>query len=337
MHRSRPDDFVPPYPAFTSRYPPEQPEYLMAQVAVQSAPEADGSALFDRVWRMARAAQEGRPQHVERGWHVDRAGFRNDIAMLYWKHAQEMNRFWARADVRAWLEEPCSGLVGWWRECIQAPTRALDANYSIARATWGSGRHVPQTEEQFHGYYGSMRDRTPDFLEGKADGPSGQLAFLPQADSLGRRLRVRVPDKACFIRAAFGWDQAQPEEQRAFMEDMYPVYKAGADFLRDNPLETNCVSARTVEHVPCGESSFVQSETLAWFLTLADLEHWTHRHPTHAAIYAGVFKLMNRFNFQMRLNLGHEVAVVARASTILEYVNCHPQTGFLPFFPAMPL
>jgi hypothetical protein len=337
MQRSRPADFVPPYPAYTSRHPPDQSEYVMAQIGIQSRADADGGAMLNRIERMARAAGEGEPQHRERARHVDREGFRNEIVVLYWKRAQEMTRFWERADVRSWLEEPLSGAVGWWRECIQSPVGSLDANYSTVRATWGSGRHVPQTEEQFHGYYGSMRDRTPHFLDGSADAPAGQLAFVPAADSFGKRLRVSAPDKVCFIRGAFGWDQALPEEQRAFMDDMYPVYRAGAEFLRDHPLETNCISARPAEHVPTGESSFVQAETIAWFLTLKDLERWTHHHPTHAAIYGGVFKLMHRFNFQMRLNLGHEVAVVSRGQAILEYCNCHPHTGFLRFFPAMPV
>jgi hypothetical protein len=347
MQRSRPDDFSPPYPAYTSHYPSDQREYVMAQVGVQSAaprdgggqgaPSGDGTALLDRIQRLARATGSGRPQHFERARHIDAEGYRNEVVILYWKRSEDMSCFWERGDVRAWLEEPLTGPVGWWRECLRAPIGSLDANYSIEKATWGSGRYVPQVEEQFHGYYGSMRDRTPDFLAGKADGQPGQLLALPKVDSLGMRLRVQAPDKVCFIRGAFGWDQALPEEQRAFMDDMFPVYRAGADFLRDNPLETNCISARALEHVPAGESSFVQAETIAWFLTLADLERWTHHHRTHAAIYGGVFKLMHRFDFRMRLNLGHEVAVVPGGHALLEYCNCHPKTGFLPFFPAVPV
>jgi hypothetical protein len=337
MQRSRPDDFAPPYPAFTSHFPSDQPDFVMAQIGVQSAASGDGKALAGRIRDLMRAPGAGRPQHVERTRHLDRAGYTNDVALVYWKLADDMQAFWERTDVRAWFEEPCAGSVGWWRECISAPTGVLDGNYSIPGATWGSGRHVSQVEEQFHGYYGSMRDRTPHFLAGKADVAPGQIAFLPEIASFGKRLRVQAPDKLCFIRGAFGWDQARPDEQRAFMEEMYPVYKAGADYLRDHPLETNCISARLMEHVPTGESSFVQSDTIAWFLSLKDLERWTHHHKTHAAIYGGVFKLMQRFDFQMRLNLGHEVAVVPAAGAILEYVNCHPGTGFLPFFPSVPL
>jgi hypothetical protein len=337
MQRSRPDDFVPPYPAYTSQYPHDQPEFVMAQIGVQSPGAGDGEALYGHIMELARTPAAGRPQHVERCRHVDRQGYVNQVALAYWKRAGDMRAFWERADVRAWLDEPPAGPAGWWRECVRAPVGSLDANYSIAQATWGSGRHVRQIEEQFHGYYGSMRDRTPDYLAAKADAEPGQIAHRGDPDSFGRRLRVQTPDKLCFIRGAFGWDQARPEEQEAFMADMYPVYKAGADYLRDNPLETNCISARLLEHVASEDSSFVQSDTIAWFLTLKDLERWTHHHRTHAAIYGGVFKLMNRFEYRMRLNLGHEVAVVPQGQAVLEYANCHPRTGFLPFFASVPV
>jgi hypothetical protein len=337
MQRSRPDDYVPPYPAYTSQYPADQPECVFAQVGVQALQPESGQPRFARLLDLARVAGDGQPQHTELGWQIDAARHRNDVALFYWKHARDMERFWARDDVQAWFDEPFMDGVGWWRESLHAPVSALDANYSVERATWGSGRYVPQTLEQFHGYYGSMRDRTVDFLAGRADAEPGGIRFVDGVQSRGRRLRVEPPDKVCFIRGAFGWDQALPDEQRAFMDEMFPVYRAGADYLRDHPLETNCISARMIEEVHTGGSNFVQSETLAWFLTLRDLERWTHRHPTHAAIYAGVFKLMQKFDFRMRLNLGHEVVVVPAGNARLEYANCHPASGFLPFFASVPL
>ncbi|HVW68484.1 MAG TPA: phenylacetaldoxime dehydratase family protein, partial [Steroidobacteraceae bacterium] len=78
----------------------------------------------------------------------------------------------------------------------------------------------------------------------------------------------------------------------------------------------------------------VQVESLGWFLTLRDLEHWTHHHPRHVAIMKNIMAYMQRFDFKPRLNLGHEVIVVPRGQAEFEYSNCHPGTGFLPFFPA---
>lgn len=43
---------------------------------------------------------------------------------------------------------------------------------------------------------------------------------------------------------------------------------------------------------------------------------------------------MQQFNFKPRLNMGHEVVVIPQGQAQLEYSNCHPRTGFLPFFEA---
>jgi hypothetical protein len=120
------------------------------------------------------------------------------------------------------------------------------------------------------------------------------------------------------------------------MEQMYPVYKDGSDYLSENPLESNCISMRLIDEVRDTFDNGVQSESLGWFLTLKDLESWTHRHPRHLAIMSNIMGYMERFNFKPRLNLGHEVIVVPQGQAAFEYCNCHPDTGFLPFFASEP-
>jgi hypothetical protein len=87
MQRSRPDDFVPPYPAYTSQYPPDQPEFVMAQIGVQSPEAGEGEALFGLIMELAHKPGAGRPQHIERCRHVDRQGYVNEVALAYWKRA----------------------------------------------------------------------------------------------------------------------------------------------------------------------------------------------------------------------------------------------------------
>lgn len=333
MQRSRPDTYQPPYPAYQSHFPGDRPEYVMAMIGVQSEDTNSGKEMSERILALLTRDASARPAHVERGVQNDAFGFTNDIFIPYWHTRQAMSEFWKRPDVREWLETPLSGDVGWWRESIVAPVTSVDGSHSVGNIRYGIGRYVEQKVEQFHGYFGSMRDRVTDFLAGSADGETGQIRCNDQLASAGKRLRItRVPDRLCFIRAPFGWDQATPEEQQAFIDDMLPVFKAGADYLRDNPMDANCVSMRFLDEIDMGLDNGAQVEVLGWFLTLKDLEQWTHHHPTHLAIYNGVFKYMERFDFQAKLNLGHEVVVVPQGGALLEYCNCHPKTGFLPFF-----
>jgi aldoxime dehydratase len=338
MQRSRPDTFQPPYPAFSSHFSEGQSDYVMAMLGIQRAPGATGDSLLSAARALAKIEGSGRPLHVEQAWHVDAYGYRNDVLLLYWLDRAAQAAFWSRADVSAWMAQPLTGSVGWWRESLSAPLTAHDGNYAVSDSRYGLGRHTDQHVEQYHSYYGSMRDRVPDYLAGKADAPAGQIVAVAPAASFGQRLRCTdMPRNLCFIRGAFGWDKATPEEQQAFIDDMLPVFKTGADYLRDNSEEANCISMRFLEEVDVGLDNGVQVEVNGWFLSLKDLERWTHSHPTHQAIFGGVFVYMRRFNFEARLNLGHEVAVVPEGQLEAEYSNCHPNTGLLRFFPSQPV
>ncbi|MEL7030359.1 MAG: phenylacetaldoxime dehydratase family protein, partial [Pseudomonadota bacterium] len=331
--KSRPDDYEPPYPAFTSQYPPDQAFMTLVQVGVQHAEGADAARELSAVIASMEGG-ENAPQHYERAHEIDARGRENHIVLAYWRSPEALAAWEARPDVRAWRETTLAGDVGIWVEAFSAPIEHLDPNYSLENIRWGSGRHVKQKWERYHSYYGSMRDRIPHGHSKTLDPPAARIARVAPPDSLGKRLRIRPPDRVCFIRGAFGWEEARPEEQQGFMDDMYPVYRNGAMFLRDNPIETNCISLRFAEEIQVGESNGVQSESLGWFLSLKDLENWVHHHPTHAAIFRGVFEYMHRYNFDVRLNLGHEVIVVPEGRGVMDYNNCHPDTGFLPFFEA---
>lgn len=336
MKRLKPDDYEPPYPAFQAHPRAGYEQVALAMLGVQAASGANGDALLHAFQHLLATDAPGRPLHVEWGSHIDTAGHRNDVLLPYWQSPALMSAFWARADVQARLAQPLEGGVGWWRETLAAPTSSLDANYSISDVRYGISRYSEMRLERFHAYFGSMRDRVPDFHAGLADGASGQLVRREPVASRGRRLRiVELPDKLCFIRAAFAWEAAEPEEQRVFRDEMYPVYKEGSDYLSEHPLEANCISMRMIDEQREEHDNGVQSESLGWFLTLADLERWTHHHPRHQAIMRNIMGYMQRFDFKPRLNLGHEVLVVPQGQAEFEYCNCHPDTGFLPFFPTV--
>lgn len=339
MQRSRSSDYEPPYPAYQSHFDSGRPDYVMAMVGVQSVETSSGMELSNRILHLFNRDHSSKPDHVERCIQsCDGFGYHNDVFIAYWTDKTDMSEFWERTDVRSWLEEPCDGDIGWWRECMVAPVSSLDGNASIGNIRYGVGRYVKQELEQFHAYFGSMRDRVVDYLSGAADGEEGRICDGQENESFGKRLRIsNPPDKLCFIRGPFGWDKADTAQQQDFIDDMLPVFKRGADYLRDNPMDSNCVSMRFLQEVDMGLNNGVQVEVLGWFLTLKDLENWTHHHPTHKAIYRGVFEYMRKYNFEARLNMGHEVVVVPAEGVTLEYCNCHPKTGFLPFYASAPV
>ena len=330
--RSRPETFQPPYDAHTSIFPAEWCDYVMGQFAVQIAPGADGA-------EMGRAldealAQPQRPLHVERVNSTDAKGYANEVRLAYWQNAGEYADWRANPTVAALLERPLDGPVGLWREVIVAPAGNVDPTGGAARHLWGVGRHLKQVWERYHGYYGSMRDRMPNGRLPEIEG--AEFALQPRGDaaSQGTRLTVDLPHNLCFIRGTFGWRNCPPDARQSFIDELLPVYERGVLFLRDNPVEVSCISARLSRVVDGEPLTGLDGETLAWFTSLKSLEAWTHSHETHAAIFNKAREIALRYHFNANLDLGHEVVVVPGGGVDAEYNNCHPETGFLRFFPS---
>lgn len=331
----RPPDFELPYPAFTCQLFKLQPDMTLGQIALQYPAENVPLNLAEfQLGVEASLAGASAPWRWERCSHVDVQGYRNDIILAYWHKQAEFAAWRSRPDVAGWADtvQP----FGIWMEALTCPVPQMETSYSNEDPSWGLAPQCPVHLDEFHGYFGSMRDRIP---AAEDQGLPGALRALPATDmqqvSEGRRLRIELPDNCCFIRTVQGWQDCDETQQADFLQSMLPVYRAGVEYLRDNPREANCVGARLVDMQDPGAQ--IQTQTLAWFLGLEDLERWAHEHPTHHAILNGMSGFAERYNLDIQIVLGHEVYVVPQGCSHLEYSNCHPHTGFLRFFPGQPV
>lgn len=336
MQRSQPDTFKAPYPAYQAHPGTDRPDYVAGLIIVQSRNGADPSQILERVDAILGASAVGLPGHVEQASFTDTAGAVNRVFLPYWKTADAQRAFVERGDFVELVTKPLDGDVGVCAECFSAPTFKLDGAYAIKNIAYGIGRYSDIKDEQFHAYMGSMRDRVPGFLSGESDAEPGALQRRNNGpETLGRALTVTdLPHNLCYIRNVVAWKEANEEEQAVYRRDMLPVYQEGAIYLRDNPEESNCIAMRVADVVDTGVDYGVQSNAIAWFLTLKDLERWVRTHPRHLAIMRTIMNYMEQFNFQPKLNLGHEVIVVPKGGVRAWYNNCHGDTGFLPFFAA---
>ncbi|MEM6833184.1 MAG: phenylacetaldoxime dehydratase family protein [Pseudomonadota bacterium] len=333
MQRSKPNTYTPPYPAFQQLQPSTQPDFVMAMLGVQT--KTAERTLFSNLLDCLEQTGAGQPLHIEYGQQDDAQGFQNDILMPYWRTREDMEDFFGRNDVIRLLKTPLTGTVGLWAEQLAAPTTALDANNARPDVDYGIARYSEPKEEQYHAYMGSMRDRVPDFLAGTSDAEPLGLTRQAKRQTHGAVLEITdLPHNLCFIRGAFAWQEAGQEEQEAYLEKMWPVYRDGAEYLRDNPIESGCISMRMIEEKPLHQNTGIQSGILGWFLTLTELERWTRSHPRHLAIMKTIMAYMKEFAFKPKLHLGHEVVVVPQGQAKMVYNNCHEDTGFLPFFPS---
>ena len=332
MAKIRPEGFEPPYPAWSPALP-DTLSYVQAQVAIQSPSGQRDEALFGAL--MAKLKADSNLRHAERVGHVDARGAYNDIAIAYWNTPEAM---------RAWLapEGPFGAIAelaaesgaGAWYEAIAAPRSHYEINASTPDLQWGLAREYDTYLEPYHAYWGAMRDRIAAAEDGGLPGAIEALS-RESRDSRNKpeQVRLELPEHICLIRTVQGHSDTAEEEAAAYRSDMKPQYEAGVGFLAGHPTETRCLSARLVRYDDPGPSR-PNTETLAWFTSLADLEHWVHNHPTHKAIFDATHAHAARFAPEMRLLLGHEVIVAPAGGAEAMYVGCHGDTGLMPYFEA---
>ncbi len=329
MAKIRPEGFEPPYPAWSPALPEHLP-YVQAQVAIQSPSGERDDALFGALMR--KLAADGDLRHAERVGHVDARGAYNDIAIAYW-HTADAMRAWLSADegFGALADLATAAGAGVWYEAVTAPRSHYEINASTPDLQWGLARHYDTYLEPDHAYWGSMRDRIAAAEDDGLPGKVGQIGRQPR-DGRGP-VRIRLPEHVCLIRTVQGLSDTDEDEAAAYRSEMQPQYEAGVDFLAGHPTESRCLSARLVRYDDPGPSR-PNTETIAWFTSLADLEHWVHDHPTHKAIFDATHAHAARFAPEMRLLLGHEVIVAPAGGAEAVYVGCHGDTGLMPYFEA---
>jgi hypothetical protein len=105
-------------------------------------------------------------------------------------------------------------------------------------------------------------------------------------------------------------------------------------FLRDHPEETGCCDLRFAEELEADGSPTKRTFGFGLFLTLGHLERWAATHPTHLQIFGTFGKMVQRYGSSLKLRLWHEVSVLPSQGQTFEYLNCHPETGLLPYFAA---
>lgn len=326
--KNRPPGHQPRYPAWTVRFGEDVPELVFAQYGVQTADGSDDRSAGPAV-AAAAARFEGpdAPVHLDRAVHRDAHGARDDVLMAYWTDPGSHRR-WEERTAAWWSGLDADGPVGHWREVARIPTSHLETLHSGEHHDNGTSHLLPMEVTDVHDYWGAARDRIP----ASAKEPlAGELStFIPgtEAETRGRRVGVRPPGEVCLIRTAQDWSRCEDAERATYLEQVEPVLRAGAEFLAGHP-ETGCVSSRYVREVGPDGTPLDKTCVLAWFLSLGTLESWTLAHPTHVDIYGAFMRMLAVHDFDLRLALWHEVSVLPAGALEAEYVNCHPDTGFL--------
>lgn len=319
---------VPPYPSFSARLDEEVERVVMANFGIQWRDSTNAGLGISLAAKLAEQldATSG-VANFDLAQYVDEAGYETLVLMTYWLRPGAYEAWRQRPNVLAMLD----GVehLGTFREVLMPDVRRLETLYSSVDAIEGVGQAAKQCSGEVieHAYWGSSRDRLP-IAQVDALSPVGELEFLPH-QSNQERIIVRGHENIAMIRSGQNWSTATGQERDLFINDIEPTLRSGMNFLRDSGQNIGCYFNRYMQLVDLDGSKLERSFGWSFWRSLADLEAWAERHPSHLAIFGAFNRVVVELNFQLNTRYSHDIFVVRAQEQFYEYVNCHPETGFL--------
>jgi aldoxime dehydratase len=333
--KNMPADWQPPVDAWKAAFADELSEvvfgYFGCQFAGQAAP-----AEFVETFLAAIGGGANAPSFVTRARHPDASGYTNNVFIAYWPGQDAFKTWWQDAGFGRWFDndDRLSASFGLWREVYVVPVERFETLFSSKDPTGAATLAEPfGAPVQEHNYWGGMRDRidasaTDEFAPSQPD--AHRQVNLRQTRR--QRVRVALPHNICLIRSGQNWGACDDDELSAYSDEVRPFLTAGMAFLRDNPGETGCLSCRLMDETALDGTEASQSFGLAAFTSMRHLEGWSKTHPTHLRIFESFLAMVQKREQPPKLKLWHEVLIADSRNSLCEYTNCHPRTGYLPWF-----
>ena len=333
----KPQGHQPAAPRYTLRWNDPVETMVSEYYGMQKADLDQDSQqqFFDRV-RASFSHSDGPAAH-EIMRFTDETGETNAVVVAYWLDATRYARWNISAEFPRWLaskDRLASGDTGYWRETIAVPYDRHETIYSAPNYRIGFARTPNSSIESMttNGYFGAARDRIPISAIDTLESPLRQTPPTRRSvESRGRRLRAVTPHNMTALRSGQYWVGAGPEQLGDYQDNLQPKLMRGMNFLLENKEETGTLALRVMVNLDEDGKERAETSVLAYFLSLDQLEDWSKSHVTHLDIYRHAIAMNRLYKEKREVVTWHEVFVMP-AATSFEYINCHPQTGVLPYF-----
>lgn len=322
--------YLPPFPAWTTRFEANAKQFTIAYFAIQSKNFIDYSE-HQRFTQYFNGQYQ--PQYWVPSTFIDAQKYHHLVITAYWSNVELFNSWCAQSGFQTWWNDSEREIeqYGYFLEIYYPKITEFETIFSNAQTPEGIA-HLAQgmsDEMQEHAYYGSMRDRLPIAQTAPLHGESGDFSAIKISEQT-TRIRIKGKENLSLIRSGQDWEDTQNKERALYLNDVEPILHQGMDFLASEGLAEGCFNCRymTVLDTQTGKP-LNKSFGLAYFSDLAHLEKWAKSHPTHVQIFGSFMKYVQEMNFQVNLKLFHEVLSIPAQSQYFEYINCHNKTGLL--------
>jgi aldoxime dehydratase len=325
-----PYNWEPPVSAFSADMPSESRAILL-YIGIQSPTSQSLSELNEII-----AASELKNHDL--AMFTDRAGKTNYVLVVYFASSPEHVAWEDVSNFNTWWESDkhLNADYGLWMERYSYERGQFETLFSSPDSPEGVCRQFGATIGPIreHGYSGAAEDRIPNSGHDKLRTLYQAMPEPKVIESHGKRLVLKGPKNVCVIRSGQDFTTVEGSELDTYTKHIEPALAKGLKFLGENS-ETGCFESRYMQHCEPDGAKINKTFGMQVFLSISHMIEWAKSHPTHLAIFNSFQNMAERLEGQFNLRLWHEIAVMDEGDSYAEYVNCHPQTGFLPFAHAL--
>lgn len=328
-HHKADKEYLPPFPAWTSRFENNAEQFVVVYFAIQSLQ----SIHFDEHRKVTQYFQKNHlPEYWVPSTYRDHLGFYHLVVTMYWSSTQVFEAWFRSSGFEVWWKdkEREAECCGYFLEVYYPKISEFEMIFSDPKTPEGLA-HLAKGmsgEIQEHGYHGSMRDRLPI-----------AQTHLLQAESITTESRIQVSKKRIqikgkenlsLIRSGQDWSHTVGNERNIYLKHVEPILRHGMNFLAHDGKKEGCLSCRYMRVLDKDTGDEIDKTFgLAHFKDLKHLENWAKSHETHTAIFAEFMSYVREMQFNISLKLFHEVMVLPAKSQYYEYIACHSKTGML--------
>lgn len=329
----RPKGFEPTVQRWSVAFPTKYDTLFVRFFGVQAADEAALNRSPFITWVRDATTRPDGPITFDHARHVDDTGHHTHITTGYWLNAERL-RSWNQATESWWIDprrhhDEC----GYFREQLTVP---LDRQETLYWRDYPVGlsksSDVGIFPTPYCGYYGAMRDRIISAAWDPLEASEISAPAPLTASTCGARWHVKAPRNLTVIRSGTFWGRCDPEQRDDFLENLRKPLEHGMEYLNANAGESGCLRLRYQQTCDLAGSRILETHALGYFTSLAHMEHWSERHPSHHAIFRAAMQRYRKYGQANQLRTWHEVFVLPQEGQLFEYINCHPQTGLLGRF-----
>lgn len=316
-------------------FPHNVQEVVVAKFGVQSISTKNNNFIINEIKKYFTG--EFAPVFLERMYSVDRYGYINEFLMGYWLNISEYESWFFREDVQDWWSTISNDLnYGLWKEVIYTKKEYFQHSTKPGVTKNGIGNVLPLVASKNYVNSTLYRSRFPSAAFDNFESALNNVPKVEVKKTRGKRISVQSINNLCYLREGEDRSACSVEENKIIDTYIKPLVDGWIHSLETYSEENGCLVMRDCNEVDIETDQLLSKKTFDVFmLSLDHIEKAAQKYLIHQNLIKSFVEFKQEGKTPNYL-VWVEAHIIKEGDLKAEYINCHPNTGLLPYFAKNP-